>query len=89
VNLTTASTSYIERQNLAMECSRFSSFLGKAFVRRVSRRFRIRSVLRFFPYNFITFHKTLKMPPVMKAGVAKEPWSYEQLVELVETGGTL
>jgi hypothetical protein len=42
-----------------------------------------------FAYNFTTFHKTLKMPPAMEAGVAKEPWSYEQLVELVDKGGVM
>jgi hypothetical protein len=29
------------------------------------------------------------MPPAMKAGVAKEPWTYEQLVELVDKGGVV
>jgi hypothetical protein len=44
--------------------------------------------LHFFAYNFITRHATLRMPPALKAGVAKDVWTYEQLVGLVDRGGT-
>jgi hypothetical protein len=40
----------------------------------------------FFAYNFITRHKTVRMPPALRAGVAKDVWSYEQSVELVDRG---
>ena len=85
--LSAAPTSFIERQNLAMRMrNRRLTRLTNAFSKKVEN-LEHSVALHFFAYNFITFHKTLKMPPAMKAGVAKEPWSYEQLVELVDKGG--
>jgi len=35
-------------------------------------------------YNFVRIHKTLRMSPVMAAGVSKTLWSMEDIVGLVE-----
>jgi hypothetical protein len=45
--------------------------------------------LHLFAYNFITRHSTLRMPPALKARVAKDVWTFEQLVELVDRGGEM
>lgn len=87
--LSAATTSYVERQNLTMRMrNRRLTRLTNAFSKKLEN-LEHSVALHFFAYNFITFHKTLKMPPAMKAGVAKEPWSYEQLVELVDKGGVM
>jgi IS1 family transposase len=87
--LSAASTSYVERQNLTLRMrNRRLTRLTNAFSKKLEN-LEHSIALHFFAYNFITFHKTLKMPPAMKAGVAKEPWSYEQLVELVDKGGVM
>lgn len=87
--LSAASTSYVERQNLTMRMrNRRLTRLTNAFSKKLEN-LEHSIALHFFCYNFITFHKTLKMPPAMKAGVAKEPWSYERLVELVDKGGVM
>ncbi len=36
-------------------------------------------------YNFVKMHKTLKMTPLMAAGVSKRLWSMEDVVALIET----
>lgn len=87
--LSAASTSHVERQNLTLRMrNRRLTRLTNAFSKKVTN-LEHSIALHFFAYNFITFHKTLKMPPAMKAGVAKEPWTYEQLVELVDKGGVI
>lgn len=32
-------------------------------------------------YNFCWMHKTLRMPPAMKAGIAWHPWTLEELLD--------
>jgi hypothetical protein len=87
--MSSVSTSFVERQNLTIRMrNRRLTRLTNAFSKKVEN-LQHSIALHFFAYNFITFHKTLKMPPAMKAGVAKEPWSYEQLVELVDRKGAL
>lgn len=88
-DLTAASTSYIERQNLTMRMrNRRLTRLTNVFSKKLEN-LEHSIALHFFAYNFITFHKTMKMPPALKAGVAKDVWSYEQLVELVDKGGVM
>ena len=41
--------------------------------------------MHFFVYNFITRHGTLRMPPALKAKVADHGWTYEELVNLIDT----
>ena len=40
--------------------------------------------LHFMHYNFIRTHKTLRMTPVMAAGLVENPWEVEDIVKLVE-----
>ncbi len=88
-DITAASTSDIERQNLTirMRNRRFTR-LTNAFSKKLES-MEPSVALHFFAYNFIFRHKTLRMPPALKAGVAKDVWSYEQLVELVGRGGAM
>ena len=87
--LSAASTSFIERQNLTMRMrNRRMTRLTNAFSKKLENHEHA-IALYFFAYNFIFIHKTLRMPPALKAGVAKDVWSYEQLVELVDRGGAV
>ncbi len=40
--------------------------------------------LNFASHNFVKTHRTLKMTPAMAAGVERDFWSYDDLVEAVE-----
>ncbi|MDO8751318.1 MAG: IS1 family transposase [Dehalococcoidia bacterium] len=77
-----ASTSYVERGNLTMRMSmrRFTR-LTNAFSKKVEN-LKAAVNLHFAYYNLVRFHKTVRMPPAMAAGVTHEPWSIQQLVEL-------
>jgi hypothetical protein len=79
------STSYVERQNrqLRMRNRRFTR-LTDAFSRKLEN-LEHSVALHFFAYNFITRHGTLRMPPALKAGVADHWWTYEELVNLIDT----
>jgi IS1 family transposase len=77
------STSYVERQNLTMRMSmrRFTR-LTNAFSKKVENH--VAAVaLHFMHYNFCRIHQTLRITPAMAAGVAKSPWTVEDLVELL------
>ncbi|HEV8232497.1 MAG TPA: IS1 family transposase, partial [Thermoanaerobaculia bacterium] len=37
----------------------------------------------FMHYNFCRIHQTLRITPAMAAGVAKSPWTVEDLVGLL------
>jgi hypothetical protein len=41
--------------------------------------------LKYFAYNFIKFHRTLRMSPAMAAGVMDRLWSVEDLAALLES----
>jgi IS1 family transposase len=87
--LEAASTSHVERQNLTIRMrNRRLTRLTNAFSKKLENHAHA-TALYFFAYNFIFRHQTLRMPPALKAGVAKDVWSYEQLVELVDRGGEL
>ncbi|VTR97865.1 transposase is1 : Uncharacterized protein OS=mine drainage metagenome GN=CARN2_3108 PE=4 SV=1: DDE_Tnp_IS1 [Gemmata massiliana] len=87
--LSAASTSYIERQNLTLRMrSRRLTRLTNAFSKKLEN-LEHSIVLHFFAYNFITRHGAIRMPPALKAGVAKGVWAYEQLVELVDRGAAV
>jgi hypothetical protein len=70
--LSAASTSYIERQNLTvrMRNRRFTR-LTNAFSKKLEN-LEYSVSLHFFAYNFIFIHKTIRMPPALKAGVSKD-----------------
>ena len=40
--------------------------------------------IHFMNYNFARIHKTLRVTPAMKAGVAKHVWSLEEIVGLLD-----
>jgi IS1 family transposase len=77
------STSFVERQNRTMRrnlvrLARKSDATSKKIENHVAA-----LALHFTHYNFVRVHQTLKTTPAVVAGIAKEPWTYEQLVELL------
>lgn len=38
-------------------------------------------------YNFVKFHKSIKMTPAMKAGIVRTPWSLADLLREAEGRG--
>lgn len=78
------SSSYAERQSLTMRMRmrRFTR-LTNGFRKKIDNHEHA-VALHFFAYNFITRHKTPRMPPALKAGVSDHLWTYEELVELID-----
>ena len=76
------STSFVERGNLTMRMNmrRFTR-LTNGFSKKVEN-LRAAVNLHFGYYNLVRFHKTLRMPPAMAAGVTGHPWKIEDLVSL-------
>jgi len=76
------STSYVERQNLTMRMSmrRFTR-LTNAFSKKVEN-LKAAVALHFAHYNFVRVHRTLKVTPVMEAGIDNRLWSIGDLIEL-------
>lgn len=77
------STSYAERQNLTMRMRmrRFTR-LTNAFSKKLENHEHA-IALYFMHYNFVRVHQTLKTTPAVAAGVAKEVWSLEDLIDLL------
>jgi IS1 family transposase len=77
------STSYVERQNLTMRMSmrRFTR-LTNGFSKKAENHAHA-VALHFLHYNFVRIHKTLRVTPAMEAGVAKHPWTIEEIVGLL------
>src|SRR5216110_3236482 len=85
-DMAAASTSHVERQNLTLRMrNRRFTRLTNAFSKKLEN-LEHSVALHFFAYNFITRHGTIRMPPALKAGVARDVWTFEQLVELVDRG---
>lgn len=85
------STSHVERPNLTMRLNmrRFTR-LTNAFSKKVYN-LGCAVALHFMVYNFVTPHGTLtkrahgrSTTPAMRAGLARKPWSFEDVVELLE-----
>jgi hypothetical protein len=76
------STSYVERQNLTMRMRRFTR-LTNAFSKKVEMHEHA-VALHFMHYNFAKIHQTLRVTPVMAAGVTSRLWSIEDIVALLE-----
>lgn len=84
------STSYVERQNLTMRMGmrRFTR-LTNGFSKKVENHAHALS-LYFMHYNFARPHQTLTKrygkptTPAMAAGIAKYPWSYTQIAQLLD-----
>jgi IS1 family transposase len=79
------STSYVERQNLAMRMSmrRFTR-LTNAFSKKIENHAAAVS-LYFMYYNFGRIHQTLRVTPAMEAGVSDHVWSIEEIVALLDS----
>ena len=71
----------MERQNLTMRMSmRQLTRLTNAFSKKVEN-LQAAVALHFAHYNFVRVHKSLRITPVMAAGVSDRLWSLEGLVE--------
>jgi hypothetical protein len=73
------STSYVERQNLAMRMSmrRFTR-LTNAFSKKIENH-AAAVALHLIHYNFVRIHKTLRITPAIAAGISGQVWSYEEI----------
>jgi len=80
------STSYVERQNLSMRMymRRFTR-LTNAFSKKVENHEHALA-LYFMYYNFCRVHQTLRVTPVMEAGVSDHVWELREVVELAQAG---
>ncbi len=78
------STSYVERQNLTMRMSmrRFTR-LTNGFSKKVENHAHA-IALHFMFYNYARIHKTLRVTPAMAAGLARKPWTIQDLVGLLD-----
>jgi len=81
-DLNTASTSYVERQNLTMRMNmrRFTR-LTNAFSKKLEN-LKAAVALHFAHYDFVRIHKTLKVSPAMEAGVVERLWDMRELVAI-------
>lgn len=82
-DMSKASTSHVERQNLTMRMSmrRFTR-LTNGFSKKIENLEHAVS-LHFMYYNFGRIHKTLRVTPAMEAGIADHVWSLEEIAALV------
>ena len=78
------STSYVERQNLSMRMGmrRFTR-LTNAFSKKLANHEHA-VALYFMHYNFAKIHTTLRITPVMAAGVTTKLWELEDIVALID-----
>jgi hypothetical protein len=78
------STSFVERQNLAMRMSmrRFTR-LTNVFSKKVEN-LEHAVALHFMNYNFCRVHRTLRVTPTMEAGLTDHAWSLEEVVALLD-----
>lgn len=76
------STSFVERQNLAMRMSmcRFTR-LTNAFSKKIENH-AAAVALHFIHYNFAGIHKTFRITPAMAAGLSNHVWNYEEIALL-------
>ena len=78
------STSYVERQNLTMRMHmrRFTR-LTNAFSKKFENHAHMVALYAVW-YNFVRFHKSLRVSPAMAAGISDRLWTMEDLAALVE-----
>src|SRR5437868_3396064 len=83
-DLSLASTSYVERQNLTMRMSmrRFTR-LTNGFSKKVENHAHA-VALHFAYYNFVKIHMTLKTTRAMAAGITTKLWEIEDLLALLD-----
>jgi hypothetical protein len=74
-------TSYVERQNLTMrmQMRRFTRLTNGFSKKRVNHAAAV--CLHFAHYNLVRIHKTLRMTPALKHGIADHLWTVEELVD--------
>ena len=75
-----ACTSHVERTNWTLRghLRRFAR-LSNGFSRKKAN-LRAALALYFAYYNFCRMHKSIRMTPAMKAGIARQPWSLADLL---------
>lgn len=82
-DMTRASTSYIERQNLTLRMHiRRLTRLTNAFSKRL-RNLKAAIALHVAHYNFCRVHETLRVTPAMAAGLTDHVWSIAELLAVV------
>ena len=82
-NLSRASTSHIERQNLTVRMSmRRMTRLTNAFSKKWLN-LKWSYALQFAYYNFCRVHQTLRVTPAMEAGITEHVWTLEEIVTLL------
>lgn len=79
------STSFVERQNLTMrmQMRRFTR-LTNAFSKKIQN-LGYAVALHFMHYNFCRVHQTLRVTPVMEAGIADHVWEIDEIVALLDS----
>jgi IS1 family transposase len=82
------STSYVERQNLTkrMNMHRFT-WLTNGFSKKAENHAHA-VALHYMYYNFGRIHKTLRVTPAMKAGVADHVWTMTEIAALMDANYT-
>lgn len=77
-------TSYIERYNLTVRMTdrRFTRKTN-GFSKSISNH-RHSVALHILYYNFVRVHMSLDRTPAMAAGLARKPWYYEDIIELID-----
>lgn len=87
-DMSRASTSFVERQNLTMRMGmrRFTR-LTNGFSKKL-RNHRAAVALHFVHYNFVRRHQSLRITPAMAAGITKEMWSMDTLLGEALAGGS-
>ena len=77
------STSAVERQNLTMRMSmrRFTR-LTNGFSKKVENHF-YAVAIHYMHYNFCRIHKSLRVTPVMEAGISGHVWTIEEMLDKV------
>jgi IS1 family transposase len=83
-NMGLVSTSFVECSNLniRMHCRRLTR-LTNAFSKKLDN-FKRAMDLYFCYYNFVLFHRTIRMTPAMQAGVVRSPMTIKDLVEMAQ-----
>lgn len=79
-------TSLVERGNWTLRghLRRFTR-LSNGFSRK-KENLRAALALYFAYYNFCRMHKTIRMIPAMAAGIARKPWSLDELLAAAQSG---
>jgi IS1 family transposase len=77
------STSFVERQNLAMRMGLRRFTLTNGFSKKVENH-EHSVALHFLHYNFCRIHKTLRVTPAMKAGITDHVWEISEIVDLID-----